>query len=96
MHPWIPSVPMWLCQVSLTYGFRSGELNTSVQFPAPGGLVFIMEGLGVPAQLSGSPSLAKAEPECGVKSLILQWLLLSCSLGLPLDRRWVEQNAISV
>lgn len=54
------------------------------------------EGLGVPAQPSGSHSLVKAAPEQGVKSLILQRWLLSCSLGLPMDRRWVGQLLLSV
>lgn len=49
------------------------------------------EGLGVPAQISGSCTLVKAGPEQGVKSLVLQCRLLSCSLGLPVDRRWVGQ-----
>jgi len=38
-----PVPPVWRgsVQVNLTYGFQSRELNTSVQFPAPGCLVFI-------------------------------------------------------
>ncbi|KAM7129895.1 sodium- and chloride-dependent GABA transporter 2 isoform 3-T3 [Ciconia maguari] len=45
------------------------------------------EGLGVPAQLSGSCSLVKAVSEQGVKSLVFQHRLLSCPLSLPVERR---------
>ncbi|XP_072705933.1 sodium- and chloride-dependent GABA transporter 2 isoform X3 [Ciconia boyciana] len=45
------------------------------------------EGLGVPAQLSGSRSLVKAVAEQGVKSLVFQHRLLSCPLSLPVERR---------
>lgn len=49
------------------------------------------EGLGVPAQLSGSHSLVKAASQQVVKSFVLQCWLLSCCLGLPVDRQWVGQ-----